>query len=252
MFFLPQFTGFLRKGVSFSPSDISGLGLWLKADAITGLSDGDPVSTWLDSSGNSRDATGSGTARPSYKTGGPNGLPYLLFDGVNDEMSVAALSLTNNIPGFTCFMARKWRASPSALGYEFYVSTPSGTARVSAYAGAVSGKFGAGGRRLDGDSFAGVTSAASVSTVYEVRTVVADYANSDFFQYIDGTLDGSTTSFQTTGNTSATNSLRVMIGSSGGTQFGGIDCAEIIAYPRALNSTERGQVEAYLAAKYGL
>ena len=34
-----------------------GLALWLKADAITGLADGDPVASWADSSGNSHTAT---------------------------------------------------------------------------------------------------------------------------------------------------------------------------------------------------
>jgi hypothetical protein len=46
----------IGSGTTFNPSTVSGLGLWLKADAITGLSNGDRVRTWLDSSGNNNNA----------------------------------------------------------------------------------------------------------------------------------------------------------------------------------------------------
>ena len=49
--------------ITASPSDIPGLKLWLKADAITGLNDGDPVVTWPDQSGNSNDADQTDTSR---------------------------------------------------------------------------------------------------------------------------------------------------------------------------------------------
>lgn len=66
--------------------------LWLKADAITGLADSDPVATWPDSSGNGYNAT-QGTAgdRPLYKTGIINGRPAVLFDGTSDYLATTAL-----------------------------------------------------------------------------------------------------------------------------------------------------------------
>lgn len=71
----------------FAPSDISGLKIWLKADAgLSGLSDNDPVSTWADQSGTSHDFTGSSTTRPLYKTGIQNGLPGVKFDGSDDYL----------------------------------------------------------------------------------------------------------------------------------------------------------------------
>src|SRR3990167_3932393 len=77
------------------PDSISGLQLWLKADAITGLNDGDSVTTWTDSSGNSNDATQSTAAnKPIYKTSIINSKPVLRFDGSNDQMNVPALSGT--------------------------------------------------------------------------------------------------------------------------------------------------------------
>lgn len=73
----------------FSPAHIPGLQIWLDADAITGLSDGDPIATWLDQSGLGRDASQStGAKKPTYKTGIINGKPVIRFDGTDDCMSV--------------------------------------------------------------------------------------------------------------------------------------------------------------------
>src|SRR6185295_5448090 len=66
---------------NFLPTDISGLQVWLKADAIVGLSDNDPVSTWSDGSGQSHDATGVTTTRPLFKTGILAGKAVVRFDG---------------------------------------------------------------------------------------------------------------------------------------------------------------------------
>lgn len=64
---------------AFAMTDIAGCLCWVKADQIGGLSDGDPVSTWSDQSGNSNDLTRAGSNRPTYKTGIQNGLPIVRF-----------------------------------------------------------------------------------------------------------------------------------------------------------------------------
>ncbi len=72
----------------FSPSDISGLKIWLKADAGAGSSDNDPVGTWTDQSGTSHDFTQATSGKkPLYKVNIRNGLPVVRFDGSDDEMS---------------------------------------------------------------------------------------------------------------------------------------------------------------------
>lgn len=72
----------------FSPADISGLKLWLDASQITGLNDGDAVTTWADLSGNGNDATQATVSKkPLYKTAIQNGRPGLLSDGVDDLLS---------------------------------------------------------------------------------------------------------------------------------------------------------------------
>lgn len=66
---------------------------WLKADALS-LTNGDPVTTWTDSSGNSRDF-GQATAgkKPTYNTGMINGLPGVNFDG-GDCLTRASVAIS--------------------------------------------------------------------------------------------------------------------------------------------------------------
>ncbi len=58
---------------------------------ISGLSDGNAVSTWSDLSGNGKDLTQTtGANQPLYKTGILGGNPVVRFDGSNDNMSQPA------------------------------------------------------------------------------------------------------------------------------------------------------------------
>jgi hypothetical protein len=64
---------------SFLPA--GNLAGWYKADAITGLSDGDAVASWVDSSGQGNTLTQSTSgAKPSYETNELNSLPVVRFD----------------------------------------------------------------------------------------------------------------------------------------------------------------------------
>lgn len=93
-------------GQSALPSEVSGLSLWFKADAITGLVNDDPVSTWSDSSDNGNDATQTLTARPLYKTNILNGLPVVRFDGSNDIMNIANSPTVGSV-----FVVSNWRGA---------------------------------------------------------------------------------------------------------------------------------------------
>ena len=71
----------------FQPSSTTP-GIWLDASEITGLADGEACTTWLDTSGNARNATATGTAKPLYKTAILGAKPVLRFDGTDDLMNV--------------------------------------------------------------------------------------------------------------------------------------------------------------------
>jgi hypothetical protein len=69
------------------PSELSNLALWLQADAIGGLNDGDPVATWTDSSGGGHDATQATSGlRPTYRANVLNGRAAVRFDATDDRL----------------------------------------------------------------------------------------------------------------------------------------------------------------------
>lgn len=74
----------------FAPDDISGLMAWYKGDDLSGT-DGDPIGTWADASGNGRDLTqATSSKKPTIQT--VSGKRVLRFDGVDDEMLTAAFA----------------------------------------------------------------------------------------------------------------------------------------------------------------
>lgn len=63
----------------------SALAVWLKADAIQGLTNGSPVSVWADLSGNGYNAMQTlSTNPPIYVTNAMNGLPVVRFNSTNN------------------------------------------------------------------------------------------------------------------------------------------------------------------------
>ena len=73
-------------GYAISPPPTANLALWLDAGVGLTLS-GTDVTTWADQSGNGRDAAASGTARPTFQSGGINGMPAISFNGTTNRMT---------------------------------------------------------------------------------------------------------------------------------------------------------------------
>lgn len=86
--------------MAFEFNDISNLALWLEARFHSVVSDGTAVSSLADQSGNTNDASQATSAdQPAYRTGGPNGHPYIEFDKSNSEwMSGTGLSISGDQP----------------------------------------------------------------------------------------------------------------------------------------------------------
>lgn len=84
-------------------SQIPSLQMWLKADAITGIADGDAVPVWMDASGHANDAAQTASAaRPTLRLNRLNGLPVLYFDGSSSAMTTP-LTVQNNYSVFIVF-----------------------------------------------------------------------------------------------------------------------------------------------------
>jgi len=99
---------FTVASASGGPDTVGTLLIWYDVGTLLGLNDGDTVGALLDLSGNGWDAVqATANKQPLYKPNILNSLPSVRFDGVNDDMLIAAgLDSADQLP-FT-LMATVW------------------------------------------------------------------------------------------------------------------------------------------------
>jgi hypothetical protein len=238
--------------VPFNPTQISGCSLWLDAaDSSTVTLSGSSVSQWNDKSGNGRNAVQgpSPNQRPTYSNNG------MVFNGTNTSLNVTnAGSIARNRPGNTVFAVRKFN-NASGTGFVFAFSAGETTATRSLIAQQTGTPVQSrmGGRRLDTDAFKGLDNAWSSNTT--VVSLVQNWSTGLWEGFEQGSnLGQAWTTTTTTGNSSDTNSSFVYIGcglSGSDLFFNGI-LNELVVYNSALSTSQRQQVEGYLAWKWGL
>jgi hypothetical protein len=217
------------------------------------------VSRWEDRSGSGRHLTQATLSkRPAFITNVLNGKPGILFDGVDDFLSMlTGLNIFQNVSGATMFAVIKTGTLSTSSQILIQASNGLVAENVRAalvVAGSSTPKaIRVAGRRLDSDSSVTVEDSTGLSdnTGY-VATGILDYANSNAYVYRNGTLGGSSTSFQTDGNTSNTASIGAAIGANplGASPLISSYILEIVIYNRALSAGERSRIEKYLGRKY--
>jgi len=234
------------------PTDVSDLQLWLPVSAITGIGDGGAISSWPDQSGNSRNATGTGTSskKPQYKTsGGPNGGPRVrLTLSSGDGGDQRYFTLPNFLTSFTAgeaFIVLILDADPSAT---------SGLEGIPLSVGGLSG----GGPRYSDDSdgiiydnfgSSNIKTTANPSDnlaawhVYNVRAASGAWSN-----HVNGTQI-----FSTATNTVAWTTVPLIGRDDFNSKLMAGSIADIILFNRVLNdATERKpKIHAYLNNTYG-
>lgn len=218
---------------AFSPADVAGLLLWLKADAITAV-DGDPIATWPDSSGFAKDATQATAAkRPLYKATGVNGKPAVWFDGTDDWLgsaqecntkptTVLAVVSVDDLARYNTILG----ASTNALQHRVDQTDGKQTVNVQGVVGIATSTTG----------LAALTPTV-VTFTYGAAGAWAFYKN--------GTADGSGT------NDQAFASGSTVIGANNGlAEFLKGHCAEVLKYDSVLSTADRQAVEDHLRTKW--
>lgn len=232
----------------FQPSDINGLALWLDAaDASTfSFSSGSNVSQWRDKSGNGRDVTA--VVSPTY-----NSINRALqFDGTSQYLTLASGSFAVGTY-FTVFVVEKLQASV-ANGHYAMIGGTSSTANQALhmrYGGTgtagdstvTTGRFAFGGNDLNILNIPAFTTAA----VQPIRIWSYMFTPSFRGAYLNGVLFNSDTN-----NTFLTAWSSPAIGSSFGGQYYNGNLYEIVFHTGTVTTSQRQQVEGYLAAKWGL
>lgn len=221
-------------GGGFVPTDIAGCMMWLDASQLS-LSNGDPVSTWTDFSGNGNNATSIITFRPTFTTGGLNGLPVVNFSGAN-LMNFPNLSAMTAAAGFIVYKNatngdgnRLWELSSSLNPVTYAPFSGNGLLYDSFFT----------------DTRKDAITASDLASGWNILEPAS--SNSVWEAYVNGVQV-----YTTASNTVAAPSAGIFGGASGAAGWSGGDIAEFILYDSVLSSGNRIQVESYLQSKYAL
>jgi hypothetical protein len=107
------------------PTDIAGCAFWVAARLITGKSDGNRITSWVDFSGNLRSATASTGA--TYKTNQINGLPILRFATTGEGEKYSIPVIRAGVGGVSAFIVSQRAASQlSGEAWQRLISSRSG------------------------------------------------------------------------------------------------------------------------------
>jgi hypothetical protein len=246
--------GFGIVGASFSPSSIQNLGLWVDATQITGYSNGQGLTSWVESSSNAR--SNAAVSGPTYQTNVINSNPVVRFNGSSQYVNFGNY-LNMGTEGISIFAVASY-------------SNPSGTPYIVSKAvyGPGLGRWGLGHGYANSNSLL-VTNTSSSGTTYEItyadtatgaRVHSGIWNRSTLALYSNATLMATTSAIDTG---TASNSFSLYIGAYGNTAGSGPqtsgpnllmngDIAEVAVYATALAPFFRQKVEGYLAWKWGL
>jgi len=215
----------------FTPTSITGCRLWLDAADPAGNgvipANASSLSTWVDKSGNGNNATANGTPA-TYNTNA------VVFAGAqNYGTSLSSTLLTQSAFAVISYTGSAYmdiisvRSTGGSAGLQQIISN--GSQRITSYGGAV----------------VGTGSAVTASTI-----VLYNYtfnSGSSTFIYLNGTQTGTSTGSSISG--SGTISIGSYDNNGGAEPFTG-NMYELILFNVVLTTTQRQQVESYLAQKW--
>jgi len=239
-------------GGTTNPSDVLSPELWLRGDFITGLSNGDTITTnWPDGSGNARNATAvqGNTRKPKWlSASGPNSKPCV--EMISSDAQGGWFTLPNFLTGFTSGEAMVVEQRDSDTPGDSFASPTLGgwgsdDDEYFPFSG--DGKiyhcFGSSVRKTGNNPTTNLTSwitfnarSASASWVY---SILGATAGNDFFSTGTNTVAWSTAARVAHVNTND-KSMKGRV-------------AELIFWSRVLNDTteRKAIIHAYLNARYG-
>jgi len=232
----------------FSPSDLSNLKLWLKADAGVSLSSGN-VTAWADQSGNGKNMTSA--VNPIFVSGAKNGKPALSFTGTQYMTGAGIFNGSESRTFFVVYYTDNESSASNTICGQNNLDD------------SIAGSFFMMQARNDGLNsspyFAGYASDVGngeyVNNVWKIGSVTWDPTSSNITLFDNGTAANSTQDYYldtyNAANCFTIGAFYEPANSQYQEFFGGKLC-EIIAYNRVLTESERGQVESYLNSKYAI
>ena len=232
--------------VSFSPRNIAGCSLWLDAADPAATGGGVNVTTWLDKSGNGKNTTGYG-GTPSISASAINGKPAMYFNGSSyftgaitgaNTTTITVFIVGSLISPFGGFSGLLCFGNPSQLDYDNIGSLP-----ITMY----NDQFKIYGAR--NSSSQPTTISANVPFMY-----VLQYDGTFINTWLNGTQQTDPSiNIASSGTFTYTNySVACRAGTITGQYVWSGYFGEILVYQSSLNTSQRQQVESYLAQKWNL
>lgn len=247
---------------SFSPSDISGLSLWLDAADTTTLftdstcttavsADGNAVGCWRDKKGNGAPYSfvqATTPNKPTYKANTTNGLPTVLTDGNNDALSATMSNMSLN--DLTAFMVininnriTRWQGVFNCTGTGSDSNSQDGF-NIEIDNGQIQYNRNVGTNPI--------TLSMNAGNHYDLTAI---QLNSGTASLWSGGKPSSADTYTTSVVPILPTSCIIGAHNSGGTPvtaYANNNYAEIIIYNNALSLDDREQVESYLSTKWGV
>jgi len=234
-------------GAPFSPANLSGLSIWLKANAGVTTS-GSNVTAWADQSGNGNNAVGSDTL-PTLQSNAINGYPAIRFNNT-EETSKFIISNNFNLKNSSVFVVAKQLNLDNAF------------ARMLAFLGSNDDYDSDDGLAFVFNNTVPQLQVESNSNNAVIENLVANNVFASVSYKIDnsgnisvfynGASEGTAQNADMTSQNSG-GSLYIGQGSQNVTVAGLYgDIAEVIVYNSNLTTPQRQQVEGYLNTKYAI
>jgi hypothetical protein len=229
----------------FSPTMFDNLQFWLDASQLTGFTNGQALTTWVDKSTNAY--SGTATGGPTYQTNVINSLPIVRFNGSSQYVNFGNV-LNMGVSSLNMFAVYKQNTSGSPTAV-FGKTSYRGNAGRWVLTRDSSTLF-----LFEGSSGGATAGYSDSSTSFQINSGGWDRTTITIFQ--NGTSAG-TAPLVNSANLS--NSDPLVVGAypngSGGfppQYYMNGDIAELLVYNRALSTPDRQTVEGYLAWKWGL
>ena len=229
----------------FTPRSLSGLSLWLDAADASSLSlSGTSVTQWRDKSSNGRNAIISGTV--TYNN------PNVITNGVSpNSFSVPVNIRRSNVPNLNIFIVYNQINTSSPVNQGLFGNDFNGgwnRFQLLNNNGSIDYRISAG-------FLSGNTQVIPVTTINNTnrRIYNASYSLSNIngsFVFLNGNLNATFTEYASQTETTTSNIFFGTINNPG--FFGNVAFNEIVIFTRTITTTERQQIEGYLAWKWGL
>jgi Big-like domain-containing protein/fibronectin type III domain protein len=217
------------------PNELSGLKLWLKADAGVTNDASDRVSGWADQSGNNNHGSQTTAAnKPLYVANVLNGKPVIRFDGTNYYFSI--VSFLSGLSQAEIFVVLRASNDVPATSKSLWKMGPSSSAFYPSSEGRIGEDFGSSSVRTGWDPFQPLNE-------YHVYSVSAK--SGEWISRLNGIIYVATT------NNTVSFPSTIHLGKNSSSFFHG-DVAELFCYNRVISTADREALGSYLNSRYPL